>query len=253
MRVHHGTVCHIGYGLAFFGTHIELRHPAPPDTSPFVVAAISHAVQSRVIVHIRRVHIRARFGDEEFDGGKPRIRNRAGRICAPAETGGDNQRRHASGRSELLPEPLFHFAARNFGERIHVYLPITLVPNRRVWTLLLVTAWTAAVLPASADSADDEPVFEIGPGITPPRVTHQVTPQTKPDDDKGFRVSGTVLVGLVVSSKGEPKEVHVVKSLDKDIDQTAVEAVKQWHFDPAKKGDQPVAVRISVEIRFHSM
>jgi TonB family protein len=45
----------------------------------------------------------------------------------------------------------------------------------------------------------------------------------------------------------------VVKSLDKDIDQSAVEAVKQWHFDPAKKGDQPVAVKITVEIRFHSM
>jgi TonB family protein len=104
-----------------------------------------------------------------------------------------------------------------------------------------------------AGPADDEQVWDIGPGISPPRVTHQVTPQNKPDDDKGFRISGSVLVGLVVSSKGEPKDVHVVKSLDKDIDQSAVEAVKQWHFDPAKKGDQPVAVRITVEIRFHSM
>jgi TonB family protein len=106
---------------------------------------------------------------------------------------------------------------------------------------------------AFAASADDEPVLDIGPGITPPRVTHQVTPQTNPDDEKGFRISGTVLVGLTVSSKGEPKDVHVVKSLDKSIDQSAVDAVKQWHFAPAMKGDQPVAVRITVEIRFHSM
>jgi periplasmic protein TonB len=111
-----------------------------------------------------------------------------------------------------------------------------------------VIAWAALAAPA-----EDEQVFDIGPGITPPRVTRQVTPQNKPDDDKGFRISGTVLVGLVVSSKGEPKEVHVVKSLDKEIDQTAVDAVKQWRFEPAKKGDQPVAVRVSVEIRFHSM
>lgn len=102
-------------------------------------------------------------------------------------------------------------------------------------------------------AVDDEQIFDIGPGITPPRVTHQVTPVNKPDDDRGFRISGTVLVGLVVSSQGEPKDVHIVKSLDKDIDQTAVDAVKQWHFAPAKKGDQPVAVRITVEIRFHSM
>jgi TonB family protein len=121
-------------------------------------------------------------------------------------------------------------------------------PNRRFWILVFAIAWAA-----QAGPVDDEPVFDIGPGITPPRVTRQVTPQNKPDDDKGFRISGTVLVGLVVSSAGEPKDVHVVKSLDKDIDQTAVEAVKQWHFDPAKKGDRAVAVRVTVEIRFHSM
>ena len=110
-----------------------------------------------------------------------------------------------------------------------------------------------ALAAALGSPVDDEQVFDIGPGITPPRVTHQVTPVNKPDDDRGFRISGTVLVGLVVSSRGEPKDVHVVKSLDKDIDVTAVEAVRQWRFEPAKKGDQAVAVRITVEIRFHSM
>jgi TonB family protein len=48
-------------------------------------------------------------------------------------------------------------------------------------------------------------------------------------------------------------DVHAVKSLDKEIDQTAVEAVQQWRFEPGKKGDRPVAVRITVEIRFHSL
>jgi protein TonB len=133
------------------------------------------------------------------------------------------------------------------------------VLNKRAPVLLFaivlaaLSAAFAGPVPAFAGPVDDEQVWDIGPGITPPRVTHQVTPQNKPDDDKGFRISGTVLVGLVVSSGGEPKDVHVVKSLDKDIDQSAVEAVKQWHFDPAKKGDQPVAVKITVEIRFHSM
>ncbi len=140
---------------------------------------------------------------------------------------------------------------RNLGELIPVYLLITLVATdvkRRALVSAFVIAWAALAAPV-----DDEPVFDIGPGITAPRVTHQVTPQNKPDDEKVFRISGTVLVGLVVSSKGEPKDVHVVKSLDKDIDQSAVDAVKQWLFEPAKKGDRPVAVRVTVEIRFHSM
>jgi protein TonB len=120
------------------------------------------------------------------------------------------------------------------------------VRNRRALVFLVVFA--SVTLAAEPD----EPVYDVGPGITPPRVTHQVTPVNKPDA-RGFRISGTVLIGLVVSSQGEPKDVHVVTSLDKDVDQSAIEAVRQWHFEAAKKGDQPVAVRVTVEIRFHSM
>lgn len=115
-------------------------------------------------------------------------------------------------------------------------------------------AIAAATLTAAQaqGNEDEEPVLDIGPGITPPRVTHQVPPATHPDAH-GFSISGVVVVGLVVSSQGEPKDVHVVKSLDKEVDRSAVKAVRQWTFEPAKKGDRPVAVRITVEIRFHSM
>ncbi|MDE3197846.1 MAG: energy transducer TonB [Acidobacteriota bacterium] len=98
--------------------------------------------------------------------------------------------------------------------------------------------------------SDDEPVYSIGNGVLPPRITHQVSPEHPAN---GFRITGTVLVGLIVSSKGEPKDVHVVRSLDKSVDQSAVDAVKQWQFDPATRDGKPVAVRINVEIRFHDM
>ena len=98
----------------------------------------------------------------------------------------------------------------------------------------------------------DEPVFDLGDGITPPKVTHQVSP--KPDSGaQGFRVSGVVLIGLVVSSHGLPVNVHIVRSVDKDIDQSAMDAVRQWRFEPARKGDKPVAVRLTIEIRFHDV
>ena len=123
---------------------------------------------------------------------------------------------------------------------------MTELRTRRAATL------TFMILCVTAARAEDEPVIDMGPGITPPRVLHQVNPVYKPDDE-GFRISGTVIVGLVVSSKGEPKDVHVVKSLDKSVDQSAVEAVQQWQFEAARKDGMPVAVRISVEIRFRSL
>ncbi len=97
---------------------------------------------------------------------------------------------------------------------------------------------------------NEEQVYELGPGIAPPKVVHQVSPEHPAE---GFRIAGTVLIGLVVSSRGEPKDVHVIKTLDKSVDQNAVEAVKQWRFEPARKAGEPVAVRLSIEIRFHDM
>ena len=96
----------------------------------------------------------------------------------------------------------------------------------------------------------NEPVYELGSGVTPPRVTHQVAPE---HPTRGFRVSGTVLLGLVVTSKGEPDEIHVLRSLEKEVDQAAIDAVRQWRFDPARKDGKAVAVKISVEIRFHDI
>lgn len=105
-------------------------------------------------------------------------------------------------------------------------------------------------MPFTGAQNGDEKVYSVGNGVTTPRVTHQVDPQ---HPARGFRISGTVLIGLIITSKGEPKDVHVVRSLEKDVDQAAVDAVRQWHFDPATKDGTPVAVKIDVEIRFHDM
>jgi TonB family protein len=104
--------------------------------------------------------------------------------------------------------------------------------------------------PGGSQKENEEQVHELGPGITPPKVVHQVSPEHPAE---GFRITGTVLIGLVVSSRGEPKGVRVIKSLDRIVDQNAVEAVRQWRFEPAKKSGEPVAVRLSIEIRFHDM
>jgi TonB family protein len=104
------------------------------------------------------------------------------------------------------------------------------------------------MLPAETD---DEQVYELGAGVTPPRITKQVNPQYP--NNRGVRAEGSVIIGLVVSSKGLPKDPHILKSLDKDLDQSAMDAVQQWRFAPAQKDGKAVAVRISLQIQFHSM
>ena len=118
-------------------------------------------------------------------------------------------------------------------------------------TLLLVATLAAALgVTRAAQTEPEEAVYDLGPGITPPRVTKQVSPQYS---GRGVRVEGSVTVGLVVTSRGAPQNVQVIKSLEKDVDQSAVDAVKQWRFDPGKKDGKAVAVRIALELDFHSM
>jgi TonB family protein len=117
----------------------------------------------------------------------------------------------------------------------------------RITYLVLFATLAGLVLAAQTT---DEPVYEIGHGVTPPRLTHRVEPE---HPAHGFRITGAVLVGLVVTSKGEARDVYVVQSLEKEVDQAAVDAVKQWRFDPATKEGKPVAVKVRAEIRFHDM
>lgn len=112
--------------------------------------------------------------------------------------------------------------------------------------------WVAALLLVCASLAHAEDVYDLGDGITPPRITHHVNPQY-PEDLNGVKVDGSVTIALVVTSKGLPDNPQVVKSLEKQVDRCAVEAVKQWRFAPAQKQGKPVAVRVTIEIEFHSM
>jgi len=120
----------------------------------------------------------------------------------------------------------------------------------------------SALLPAVARGAQkrgkepeidqEEQVYDLTDDMTPPRLTRQVNPEYSPGS-RGVRLQGSVVIGLVVSSRGAPKDVRVVRGLDKDVDADVVAAVRQWVFAPARKERRPVAVRITVEIAFHPM
>ena len=68
-----------------------------------------------------------------------------------------------------------------------------------------------------------------------------------------MRIVGKIVIRLIVTSKGLPKDPSIVQGLDDEVDQSALAAVKEWRFDPAKREGMPVAVRIEVEINFHPM
>jgi len=59
-----------------------------------------------------------------------------------------------------------------------------------------------------------------------------------------------LLLQVIVETDGRLRDVRVVRSLGFGLDEKALEAVRQWRFDPARKNGQPVAVVVNIEVNF---
>jgi beta-lactamase regulating signal transducer with metallopeptidase domain len=174
---------------------------------------------------------------------------------------------HLRERVELLlkevsmsrPRTLIHLALSAFG-------------------LLLVTAWVVAAAPlhsapetpaspAALASAPEEPA---GPAQHEPKVLDKVRP-AYPPDAKAEGVQGVFLIDVVISRDGAVRDPHTIasapsverleqiKSLkgtdaalegDPRLEKAAVDAVRQWRFEPVVRDGAPVEAKMTVVINF---
>lgn len=93
-------------------------------------------------------------------------------------------------------------------------------------------------------------IFHVGGGVSPPRVIYQVDPEFSEEARKA-KYQGTCTLMLVVDTAGHPSNIRVASSLGMGLDEKAIEAVKNWRFEPSMKDGHPVRVEIAVEVEFH--
>jgi TonB family protein len=87
------------------------------------------------------------------------------------------------------------------------------------------------------------------PCATPPKPLSKVNP-SYPEKARQAKKEGSVTLGLTVTKDGSVSGVHVVKGVDKDIDQAAIAAVNQWKFDPGTYQGNAVDVDLTVTVNF---
>jgi TonB family protein len=92
-------------------------------------------------------------------------------------------------------------------------------------------------------------VFKVGGGVSAPRALQTPDPEYSEEARKA-KYQGTVVLWLIVDQNGRPQQLKVARSLGMGLDQKAIEAVRQWKFEPAMKDGRPVAVQINVEVNF---
>jgi periplasmic protein TonB len=92
-------------------------------------------------------------------------------------------------------------------------------------------------------------VFKVGGGISAPQAVSTPDPEYT-EEARRARTQGTCILWLIVDAEGHPRDIRVIRGLGFGLDAKAMEAVKQWRFQPALKDGKPVNVQISVEVGF---
>lgn len=93
-------------------------------------------------------------------------------------------------------------------------------------------------------------VYKVGGGISAPTAVSAPDPDYT-EEARRAKKQGTCVLWLIVDSTGHPRDIRVVRGLGFGLDAKAIDAVKQWRFQPALKDGKPVDVQISVNIDFH--
>ena len=92
--------------------------------------------------------------------------------------------------------------------------------------------------------------FGQGIGLARPLGGYQVKPRY-PDSARRTGIQGVTLLKVRVLETGSVGEISVEQSAGHpDLDRSATEAVKKWRFEPARKGNEPIAVWVLLPVRF---
>jgi len=90
-------------------------------------------------------------------------------------------------------------------------------------------------------------VYEVGFNIAPPRLLHRVEP-VYTRAALAARVQGVVILEAIIDTEGSVASITVLRGLKLGLTESAVEAVRQWRFEPSTVEGRavPVVYRLTV-------
>jgi TonB family protein len=89
-----------------------------------------------------------------------------------------------------------------------------------------------------------------GPGgISTPRLVYKVDPEFT-DEARHAHYQGVVIVEAEIGADGLVHHARAAHPVGMGLDQKALDAVQQWHFEPARINGKPVATQVSIEVSF---
>jgi TonB family protein len=115
--------------------------------------------------------------------------------------------------------------------------------------LARVVAVTSVVILGSALVAAQTQRLRVGGDITPPKRVVYVEP-VYPEQAKADKLSGMVILEVVIGSDGKVLDDKLVRSADPALDEAAAVAVRQWEYTPTYLNGEAVELAMSVNVTF---
>ena len=103
-------------------------------------------------------------------------------------------------------------------------------------------------LPDAPPPPPQSAAVRVGGQIKEPKKLKNVSP-VYPDIAKQARVQGVVILECTISPQGKVSDVKVLRGIPL-LDQSAIEAVKQWVYTPTLLNGVPVPVIMTVTVNF---
>lgn len=103
--------------------------------------------------------------------------------------------------------------------------------------------------------------FPRGEGVAVPSIVQRPHPLEPPEALNSVwvaypkrarrrRLNGTVVISFVVTKKGEPAQIQLVRSVARDLDESALRAVQRLRFKPASVDSKPVPSYVTMDVKF---
>jgi TonB family protein len=106
-----------------------------------------------------------------------------------------------------------------------------------------------ATRPLEDDNADAPDAEAKPPGLTIPKLLHEVKPQYTGNAMRA-KVQGNAELEAIVERDGFVGPIRITKSLNHELDIQAIRAVRQWSFTPASIDGEPVRCRVKIVMTF---
>jgi TonB family protein len=104
-------------------------------------------------------------------------------------------------------------------------------------------------LPGARPAAPQEAPFVVDDErVKAPKRVKLVRPQYPPEA-RAQGIRGIVILALTIDTEGKVSAVEVVRSIP-GLDEAAIEAARQWQYEPPRVDGKPASVKVTVPITF---